>query len=170
MSRQLIPIFAILFLVSHSFAQVSTAPYQVRKGERVRVVVIEDLQPAHSTYFIGDVINFSADSISLALVNVPARTFQGHEIGWASIIQIERSADNTTGELLGMLIGGSVGGALAYIAADMFSDEPLAKAGFVPGAFVGLFAGGLIGANIGEHWEPIPLHGTRFISVSLPIR
>jgi hypothetical protein len=77
-------------------------------------------------------------------------------VAWTDVQRVERMGNNKTGEALGLLVGGVVGGLTGYFVGNLLSDDPLATLGFLPGAFLGIPMGGVIGAHVGDRWHDVP--------------
>lgn len=153
-------------------AQSSEAPYPIRSGERVRILLVPDarLSNSSSVPYVGTVQSADADSLTLALSGTPLSA-RGR-LAWRDIEQVERATPNHTGEALGLVAGG-VGGALAgYAVADILSPSPFAGVGGgILGGLGGLLVGGVIGSKIGNGWEIVPpTRAASALRVLIPLR
>jgi len=146
-------LFALLVTASSVFGQESEPPFAVARGELVRLALSDRLDGAPGSFYVGSVAAVDADSISLVLRD---REFSLRAVGWSEISHVERLGENRTGEALGLLIGGLAGGALGYILGDVLIDDPVGKVALLPGALIGLTAGGFVGARVGNRWEEVP--------------
>lgn len=148
--------FLLLLAATPVMAQQNEAPYPVHLGERVRVFLTPSspLNGMAGGPYIGSVQLADADSLVLLFDRGQASIQEA--FSWRSVDRLDRSAQNRTGEALGLLIGGLVGGLVGYVGGDALSDDPLAKVALVPGALIGMLAGGVIGAQVGNQWEDIP--------------
>ena len=138
-------LLTVCALASPTRAQVARVPFPVPVGETVRLTLHGDLAGAT---LAGRVERVGADSLFLDT----GASRSG--VAWSRVAAVELRGQNRVGEALG-LVGGGLAGALAGFSLGPVTGEPLLSAAFVPGALIGMVAGGVLGARHGDRWRAV---------------